>query len=159
MKNEISNHAHVAKLIRAELKKNGIDGQVRAKSYAGGSSVHIYLSDELPATVASVEDFCAEFQAGNFDGMRDLYEYSQKSGPTVKFVFVRCDYSDEIRAAAWDYCRSYWAGMDEAPADFRKAGSFICQQAGNVYGDQLIGRTLREPRGGFWTARKQRLST
>lgn len=158
MTKQITEHAQVAKLIRAELKKNGIGGTVRAKSYAGGSSVSVTLSDELPATVASVERFCAGFQAGHFDGMHDIYEYRKVSGPPVKFVFVRCDYSDEVRAAAWDYCRAYWAGMEDAPADFRKAGTFYCSQAGNVYGDQLIGRTLREARGGFWASRKQRVA-
>ena len=100
-------HAAAAKLIRAELKKHGIKASVRAKSYAGGSSISVNVDDELPATVEAIRAFTSKFEYGHFDPMNDLYEYSNSRDdiPQVGFVFVNNHLSDELRQAAWDYGR------------------------------------------------------
>jgi hypothetical protein len=95
--------ATVAKLIRADLKAAGIAARVTCKNYSGGDSVRVYIIDELPATVKAVEAGLGKYQAGYFDGMQDLYVYTNRQGPTVKFLFVEADYSPSIRQAAWEY--------------------------------------------------------
>ena len=103
MTKQISNHAAAAKMIRAELKKNNIKATVRASSYSMGSSITVTIKqDVLPATREAIESFSNKFQYGHFDGMQDLYEYSNSRDdlPQVKFVFVNCEYSEELKAEA-----------------------------------------------------------
>ena len=102
MTKKISEHAHAAKLIRQELKKNGIPAQVKSEIYTGGSSVRIELESPLLSTYKKVEEFCNQFQEGHFNGMEDIYEYSNSNPdlPQVKFVFVNINHSDERRQAA-----------------------------------------------------------
>jgi len=115
MKNT-SNHAAAAKMIRAELKKNGIKASVRAKSYSGGSSITVdILEDITPAAVKEISAFCDRFEMGSFNGMEDIYEYNNRNDdlPQVKFVFVNMDYSDELRAEARAYVEANYAADDE----------------------------------------------
>lgn len=150
----VSAHAAAAKLIRTELKNHGVKARVRATF----DRIDVSLADPTPAIRASVESFCSQFVAGHFDGMTDCYEYSKtrKDIPQVRFIFVMADYSDELKQAAWDYCRGHWEGMSEAPESHKKAGSFYAKSH-DRYGDQMIHRTLSEARAGFWAAIKPRV--
>ena len=106
MTKQISDHAAAAKMIRAELKKNGIKASVTASAYSMGNSVTVEINqDILPATKAAVVAFAERFQMGNFDGRDDSYNYDNRNDdlPQVKFVFVNVNYSDEIKAAAAEY--------------------------------------------------------
>jgi hypothetical protein len=111
-----SRHAAVAALIRAKLKKHGIPGSVRSKSYSGGESVTVSIdSDILPATRKAIEAFAHGFQYGHFDGMTDSYEYSnsREDVPQVRFVFVNVNYSDALVAAAKEYAGdAYWPALN-----------------------------------------------
>jgi hypothetical protein len=147
--------ATVAKLIRADLKAAGIAARVTCKNYSGGDSVRVYIIDELPATVKAVEAGLGKYQAGYFDGMQDLYVYTNRQGPTVKFLFVEADYSPSIRQAAWEYLCNWLAGFEGAPASEKDAGSFRNVKAGD-YGDRLLYRVLRGSLGHFWASRKPR---
>ena len=134
MTKQTSTHAAAAKMIRAELKRHGIQARVISKSYAGGNSVDVYLTDPLPATLDKVQEYVWQFQYGHFDGMRDSYQLSnyRVDLPQVRFAFVHAEYSDEIRQAA------------EAEA-----------QRMNLPDAYMLlnGRT-----GNFWTSRKPRIS-
>lgn len=82
----MTNAALVAKIIRAELKKHGIAGRVKSSNYTGGSSVDVYVSDQLPATVQKIKEFCSDYKAGYFDGQTDMYVYQHNDNPTVSFI-------------------------------------------------------------------------
>lgn len=153
MKKQISEHAHAAKLIRQELKKNGIKAKVRSSSYAGGSSIRIALNNELPAVADAIKRFADDFQMGNFNGMEDIYEYgsNEKGLPQVKYVFVENRMDDSIYQAAWDYVKSHWGDMDDAPESYNEAGSYVCR---NGNGRDLVWREMSEVRGGFWKSYK-----
>lgn len=155
----ISEHAAVAKAIRAELKKNGIKARVHSESYTGGNSVHVCLQDALPAVVKNVSLFADQYQMGNFNGMEDIYDYSNVNDdlPQVKYVFVECSYSDELKQAAWDYCRNCWEDMEDAPALYSDAGNWVHEHLGLRSAD-LLNRTLSEHRGGFWMSQKERVA-
>ncbi len=108
MTKQISEHAAAAKQIRAELKKNGIKASVRASTGSMTSSITVTIQQDLiPAAIAEIKDFCNQYQMGHFDGMTDMYEYSNRRDlPQVKFVFVNIDYSDELRAEVAEYVAS-----------------------------------------------------
>ena len=114
-KREMSEQAKAAKLIRAELKKHGIKGRVTSDSASMTSSVNVDLSDELQATVDKVEAHCKQYQEGHFDGMIDCYEYSNRRDdiPQARFVFVRNDLSEELRAEIWAYCQTAHADASD----------------------------------------------
>lgn len=138
---QLSSHAAAAQMIRAELKKNGIKARVRSESYSMGSSVRIRIEQDVsPAARKEIEVFADQFQYGHFDGMQDLYEYSNKRSdlPQVKFVFVEVEYSDELKQAA----REYIANISGIPERER---------------DQYEYMAIRGSWGNFWKIRKPRV--
>lgn len=146
-----SEHAQAAAMIRAEMKKMGINGKVRSESYSGGTSIRIAVENLSPVKAQKLEEFASQFQYGHFDGMTDMYEYSnsRKDLPQVKFVFVENRPSDELRQMIWDFARKYF-GFDAAPESAKNAGSFYVW---NGYGDQLIWRLFSGAEKAFWTSR------
>jgi len=111
----MSEQAQAAKMIRAHLKAQGIKARVTSDSASMTSSVNVYLNDELQATVDKVKTYADQFQYGHFDGMQDLYEYSNTRDdlPQAKFVFVNNDLSEEMRAEIWAYCQTAHADASD----------------------------------------------
>jgi hypothetical protein len=69
-------HAIAAQNIKKELSQNflGIKFSVKSKSYSGGNSINIDW--ELGPTTEQVKAFTYKYEAGDFDGMTDCYNYS-----------------------------------------------------------------------------------
>jgi len=92
-----SEHSRAASAIRKELKENFPDTKFRVHSsvYAGGSSINIYWEDG-PST-STVKLFSDKYQYGQFDGMTDMYEYSndRKDIPQVKYIMEERNMSEE----------------------------------------------------------------
>ena len=133
--------AQAAAMIRAELKKNGIKAQVKSRNFSMGDAVDVrLLADYCPATVAKITEFCGRFQYGHFDGMTDMYEYSNRNDaiPQAKFVHVETRYSDELRAAARDYVANI-RGIQEYEIEH-----YVWLAIGGRFGD-------------FWRTRKPRV--
>jgi hypothetical protein len=106
MTKQISQHAAAAKMIRKELKDRGIKATVRASTASMTSSVDVTIKQDLhPDAIAEVKQFVEQFQYGNFNGMEDIYEYSNRRDdlPQVKYTFVRVEYSEEIKSAVARY--------------------------------------------------------
>lgn len=91
-----------ARIIRQFIKKeygSSVKSSVRTQKYAGGSSVRIYLNDIDKSSASEISEFSKLFQAGNFNGMDDSYEYKDHSisdkGSTIKmytsYVFTYLD--------------------------------------------------------------------
>jgi len=91
--------AETARAIREELKKTfpKIKFSVTSKSYSGGNSVTAAWEDGV--LVDDVVRVIEKYQYGNFDGMQDLYEYTNKRDdiPQVKYVFAERNMSEEAR--------------------------------------------------------------
>ena len=113
-----SNHAQAAKMMRAELKKAfpAIKFSINSKSYAGGSSINV--SWDLGPTTAMVATITSKYKYGHFDGMTDMYEYSNtiKDLPQVQYVFANRNYTDEVKEQAAktltlraEDCIGYWS--------------------------------------------------
>ena len=141
-----SNHAAAAAAIRAELKRRGIAGTVRAHSYSGGSSVNANVADLPPGIAAQLDAFCRSYECGSFDSSTDCYDYSNRRAdlPQVKFVFVTNHISDQMSARIWDYCRSHY-GLSNTDRN-----AYIPNM--DCYGDTLIRRVFDGRVGDFWSA-------
>ena len=137
----LTESAQVAAIIRKHLKAEGIQATVRSSNFSMGDSVTVHLLDDPnPATVQQVREFCAKFKDGHFNGMEDIYEYTNhadKSIPRTKYLHVECRYSDTIRANAADYTRTL--GCDPDGWD----------------GADLVWQALNGSLGNFWNNREQ----
>lgn len=87
-KGQTSSHAGASAAIKAELQAafKGVKFSVTSESYSGGNSVRISWTDG--PTVAEVETISQKYQYGHFNGMEDIYEYSNDNPnlPQVKYV-------------------------------------------------------------------------
>ena len=113
------------------------------------TAVDVNLTDVSPATRRAIEAYVRQFQYGHFDGMIDLYEYSNQRDdiPQVKFAQVHVEYSPELRAEAEAHCSGYWTDW---------------QGLGELDRNDLVYRTLRNDGRytegyRFWQARKPRV--
>lgn len=149
--------ALVAKLARTQLKAAGIPARVTSKNYSGGDSVRVTLYNPLPATKEAVEIGLRQYQGGYFDGSQDLYVYQSRKGPSVRFLFVDAEYSEDLQQEAWEYLCGYLVGFEDAPVSVAQAGSFRNVQACD-YGDRLLYRVLTGDLGHFWSTRKPRIT-
>lgn len=143
----INNYALGAKMIRQWLKAQNIPGRVVSEGYSMGSSINVYLEDQLPEVVEKVEAYAKRFQYGHFDGQQDLYEYSNVNDklPQATFVFVKNELSNELRQNIWDFILTNFVGMGDAPIDAQQAWRFRLAGWG-IDGAQLIYRMFS---GGF----------
>ena len=105
MTKQLSDHAAAAKAIRTGLKDNGIKASVKAETGSMTSSVRVTILEDIhPKTLKAVKTYCDQFEMGHFNGMEDIYEYSNTQDfPQVKFVFISVEYSDEIKAEVAAY--------------------------------------------------------
>jgi hypothetical protein len=147
--------ARAAAAIRKELKANGIQARVTSKTYSMGSSIRVSLINQLPGTIAKIEEFCSQFQYGHFNGMTDGYEYSnsREDIPQAKHVFISNDLSDGLLQEAWEWATARFSCLDGAPQSYADAWNF---HTDNGNGQSFLRRQLQEARGGFWTAHKAR---
>jgi hypothetical protein len=108
-----STHAQAGSEIRKLLKQNfpTTKFKVTSESYSMGSSVRIEWTDG--PTTSQVDELVKQFQYGHFDGMQDIYEYSNSRDdiPQVKYVQTTRNLSEEFR----------WA-ISKAKGMYRKTG-------------------------------------
>jgi hypothetical protein len=101
---QLTEAAQAAKLMRAELKKAfpSVKFSVRSSNYAGGDSVHVNWTNG--PTRDAVTEITDKYQYGHFDGMIDLYEYSNniEGLPQVKYVLEQRTISDDVYEAKKD---------------------------------------------------------
>lgn len=98
---QLTEAAQAAKLIRAELKKAfpSVKFSVRSRNFAGGDSVGVgWINGPTRDAVTAITD---KYQYGHFDGMIDLYEYSNniEGLPQAKFVHGQREISDDVYEA------------------------------------------------------------
>lgn len=101
MKRQLSEHAAAAKQIRTILKKAFPKTKFRvvSDSYAGGDSVYIRWEDG--PTDNAVKELTHHYQEGHFNGMEDIYEYSNDRDdiPQTKHVLRNRSFSEGARMA------------------------------------------------------------
>ncbi len=116
-----TNAAMVAKEIKTYLKKEGIASKVRSENYSGGDSVRVVVFNQPPEIIKKIEEHTNKYEYGHFDGMQDIYEYSNTRNdiPQTKFLFIENSFSDEMRQKAWSFIRGYCSGADSYPEDLQ----------------------------------------
>ena len=87
-----------------------------------GSSVRINLKNPTPEQRKTVEQLSSKYQYGHFNGMEDIYEYSNSRDdiPQAKYVVVNCEWDEDIKKRAWDWIRENMGGFEDAP-EYEKA--------------------------------------
>lgn len=108
--------AQASKMIKIILNKEypNIKFSVKSDNYSMGSSVRINWTDGIPEK--EIDSFARQFQYGHFDGMNDIYEYSNKKDfPQAKFVFCNREISDKVYQDAFDFAKKYYNWID--PSD------------------------------------------
>ena len=105
-KRALSSQAAAAKMIRKTLKTvfPSTTFSVTSDSFAGGDSIDIGWTDG--PTTDMVEAVTSRHEYGHFDGMIDLYEYSNTRDdiPQSKYVHGQRGFSRESLIAAIEYC-------------------------------------------------------
>lgn len=93
-----SSHALAAAAIKKELKAMGIKCKASSESYSMGNSVNITVYDQHYSVFKQIEAICDKYQYGNFNGMEDIYEYtnSRDDLPQAKYVHVKSELSDSF---------------------------------------------------------------
>lgn len=110
---KLSEQVQVAKALKKDLKERFINAKiiVRSQSFAGGNSVDaVVMITEKEDIKKGTSDLKIKYQAGDFDGMTDCYNYNEKntSEPTAKYVFIRKEYSKEIIKELVEKHNSHW---------------------------------------------------
>ena len=153
MAKELSPHAATAAAIREELKKLGVKAKVKSESFAGGDAVDVYLEDVHPERADAIKTAVKKYQYGEFDGMTDCYNYTNRddSIPQVKYVKVSNKPSEKLSESIfWGLKKEMpvmLKGVDEYPADpwnFR----FVLDDGDHVSLSTMIHRAFHSVK--FW---------
>lgn len=155
----LSNQAQVAKILRQHCKKLGIKCRATSESFSMGDSVRLTVYDQPPETMAALNKFAAPYQYGHFDGMTDMYEYSNQRDdiPQTKFLFVENDISDELRQAAWDFMRARISNAQSGP---ESAADARLHRMGDYWADSALHQFLngstvyQDLSAEFWASRE-----
>ena len=142
-KRQPTNSAQVAKLCKAYVKSLGLDCSVSSSRYSGGDSVRVSLPDDMhPAMLSTIKSALAKYQYGHFDGMQDMYEYSNRKAdiPQTKYLVIESRYSDAVKQAAYDLIRATWSGFEGAPASY--ADSYNFRAPSNEWAPTMVARML-----------------
>jgi hypothetical protein len=95
-----STAANCAAAIREELKNvfPGVKFSVKSDNFSMGNSVHVSYIDG--PTTDQVDQIIGKYQYGHFNGMEDIYEYSnsREDIPQAKYVSSHRKISDEVNA-------------------------------------------------------------
>jgi len=132
MKRQLTEAAQVAKLIKAELKRHGIMCTAKSSNYSMGDSVRVAVTDQPPWVMKKIEAFTDKYQYGNFNGMEDIYEYtnSRDDIPQTKYLFIENDYTIKLCQLAWDQFRHTESWFNDYPVSYEKAREHDYSQPG-----------------------------
>lgn len=115
---QLTSAALCAKEIRKILKENfpTTKFSVRSSNFSMGDSVHVSWTDG--PTNKKVNELIRHFQYGHFDGMIDLYEYSNCRDDIPQTKYLSCDRNlseETVRKCAEKYNKQW--GLNEPTED------------------------------------------
>ena len=112
-----SESAQAAAMVRAEMKRRGINGSVSTNRIG---NIHIRTTDVPPDEVARLERFSQEFQREHYDAENDYWvPRSRDDIPQGGLVSAANTPSPQMQQRVWSYIRNYM-GLD-APEDYNEA--------------------------------------
>jgi len=123
-----SSHALAAAAIKKELKTvfPKMKVSVTSDSFSMGNSVSVSWNDG--ATVSEVEDIADKYQYGHFNGMEDIYEYSNSRDdiPQAKYVTTSRHMSEETKEYLKNLFYEQWGRVYDDYGDYEgESGSKI----------------------------------
>lgn len=82
--------AQVAKLLKAKAKSLKLEVKASSKNFSGGNSVDIKVLKGSDKSFNELKEYSKQFKLGHFDGMNDIYEYSNSRDdiPQTKYLFI-----------------------------------------------------------------------
>ena len=103
---ELTEAARCAKEVRKILKEKfkTTKFSVRSSNFSMGNSVHVDWTDG--PTEDEVKELIGHFQYGHFDGMTDMYEYSNTKDDIPQTKYLTCSRSlseEQVKKAAEKY--------------------------------------------------------
>ena len=140
--------ANCAAAIREELKKvfPNVKFAVKSSNFAGGDSVNITWTDG--PIVKDVEKVTNKYQYGRFDGMTDMYEYSNSCAdiPQSKYVQTRREITEEVNNVVFEALKEVFA--ENTPSDELKRYAYkIIQKSIIPVGAVVTGLEKAEKSG------------
>jgi len=84
--------AQAAAQIKAKLKNIGVKAQVKSFQAAGCNGVYVYCDLADKAHSDDIEAAAKVHQYGHFNGMEDLYEFSNIDDNIPQVMFVNVSY-------------------------------------------------------------------
>ena len=89
--------------------------EVSSKNYSGGNSINI--SYENGPTRKEVERYVRDFEYGQFDGMTDMYNITNrnKNIPQVKYLFVNRRMSSQLEKYLKEELADYYNNWNDLP--------------------------------------------
>ena len=145
-----SSSANCATAIREELKKEfaGVKFKVTSQNFSGGDSVHISWSEG--PTERDVNEFTNKYQYGSFNGMEDIYEYSNSRDdlPQTKYVQTRREISEETNNTVFESLLPHLptsSGFSES--DVKNYAYRIIKKTSIPLGSKIIGVERKEENG------------
>ena len=112
-KRNLSPAALSAKAIRSELKASfpGIKFSVRSDNFAGGDAVRVEWVNG--PTQPAVESIVEKYQYGHFNGMEDIYEFSNKRAdiPQAKYVTASRIIERDLMLKAFEDLKSHYEAL------------------------------------------------
>jgi hypothetical protein len=134
----LTQSAQTAKAIRQLLKSQypTIKFSVVSRNFSMGNSVDV--SWNLGPTTKDIDKLISDFQYGHFNGMEDIYEYSNnmKNMPQAKYVHASRDYqtAEEIENSKIGWRKPGWRDLWNLEQSFYHiVGKDICKAAGIEY--------------------------
>jgi len=110
--------AMAGSMIKKELKNifPKTKFSVKSDNFANGSSVDVSWTDG--PTTEQVNLIIKKYQYGHFDGMIDMYEYSnnREDIPQAKWVGTSRDLSNEMRLQASKVAKNHYADLENVQA-------------------------------------------
>lgn len=107
--------AQCAQAIRVDLKENfkGVKFSVQSHDYSGGDSVRVRWFDG--PTEEEVEKHLSKYEYGHFNGMEDIYEYTNVINglPQTKYLFCNREMSPETRQNLLPQAEKVYSGFCE----------------------------------------------
>lgn len=115
---------------------------VTSKGFSGGDSVHISWADGPCAS--KVKTLISKYQYGHFDGMTDMYEFSNvKSIPQVKYLQYRRYVSDVVNEQVISkFEADYGIDRDDSKAWMDKTHQWLSQLVWRKTSEWSEGETL-----------------
>ena len=144
----ITTAALAAKEIRKEIKAAfpAVAFRCTCDNYSGGDSVDVNIADQPYEVYKAIEQIVGKYQMGKFNGMEDIYEYSNRDSelPQVKYTFVRNEMTDTKKQEVFAKVRNYWCGGDALPESYDEARNIWFENT-RCYVSELVWRTFNSP--------------